>query len=54
MTAVTLQLGRAALVDRPTIALAAASALLLIRWKISPGWLLAAGAATEAALVGHG
>jgi len=44
MTVVTLQLGRAALVDLPTVLLAAASAALLIRFKLNSTWLIAGGA----------
>lgn len=45
MTAVTIQLARDAIVDPPTIGLALASAVLLIRWKINSVWLVLAGAA---------
>jgi len=44
MVVVTWQLGRAALVDVTTIALAALSALALIRFKINSTWLILAGA----------
>jgi chromate transporter len=44
MAVVTLQLGRAALVDLPTILLAGASAGLLIRFKPNSTWLIAMGA----------
>ncbi|GAB4461540.1 MAG: chromate efflux transporter [Armatimonadaceae bacterium] len=44
MVAVTLELGRTALVDIPTIALALTSAVLLVRFKVNSVWLLAAGA----------
>jgi chromate transporter len=44
MALVTWQLGRAALVDAPTVALAAASALLLFRWRVSATWLVGGGA----------
>jgi chromate transporter len=44
MVVVTWQLGRAALVDVTTIALAVLSALALIRFKISSTWLILAGA----------
>ncbi|MEI9951720.1 MAG: chromate efflux transporter [Pseudomonadota bacterium] len=44
MAVVTLQLCRAALVDLPTVLLAAASALLLLRFKLNSTWLIAAGA----------
>ena len=45
MAAVSLELARAALVDAPTIAMAAAAAVLLIRFKTSSAWLVLAGAA---------
>ena len=44
MVVVTWQLGRAALVDVTTIALAALSALALIRFKINSTWLILVGA----------
>jgi chromate transporter len=44
MAAVTLQLGRAALVDIPTAVLAAASAGLLIRYRVNSAWLVLGGA----------
>jgi chromate transporter len=44
MAAVTFQLGHAALVDIPTIALALASAALLLCVKLSSLWLIAVGA----------
>jgi chromate transporter len=44
MAVVTWQLGRAALVDWLTIVLAAASFVLLVRYKINSAWLVAAGA----------
>jgi len=43
MVVVTWQLGRAALVDFLTVMLAAASAVLLIRYKINSAWLVLAG-----------
>jgi chromate transporter len=45
MAAVTLQLGRASLIDPLTIGLASLSALLLLRLKINPTWLVLGGAA---------
>ena len=45
MTVVTLQLGRAALVDGPTVVLAVVSALLLLRYKPNATWLVLGGAA---------
>jgi len=50
MAVVTVQIGRAALVDLTTVALAAVSALLLLRLKVSSGWVIAAGAAVGAAV----
>jgi chromate transporter len=44
MAVVTVQLGRTALVDVPTIAVAGASALLLVRFGVNATWLVAAGA----------
>jgi chromate transporter len=44
MAAVTVQLGRAALVDLPTVIIFALSAFLLFRYKASPTWLILAGA----------
>lgn len=45
MAVVTVQLARAALVDPTTIALALTSAFLLLRFRVSPGWLVPLGAA---------
>ena len=45
MTAVTWELGRAALVDAPTLLLAGTSALFLLRFKVNSAWLVAGGAA---------
>lgn len=39
------QLGRAALFDPVTVALAAASALLLLRYRLNSAWLVLGGAA---------
>jgi chromate transporter len=44
MTFVTWQLARTALVDLPTIAIAAASAIVLLRFHVNSVWLIAAGA----------
>ena len=44
MAAVTLQLGRAAIVDPLTLLLAAASAFALWRWRLNSVWLIALGA----------
>ena len=50
MAVVGWQLGRAAIVDLPTAALAAASAVALLVWRVSSLWLLAAGALLGLAL----
>ena len=44
MVAVTWELGRAAIVDWLTAALALAAALLLVRFKVNSTWLIAGGA----------
>jgi len=44
MAGVTLQLGRAALVDVPTILVALAAAVLLFRFKVNATWLIVGGA----------
>ncbi|MGQ0761075.1 MAG: chromate transporter [Acidobacteriota bacterium] len=44
MVVVTYELGKAALVDLPTIGLALVSALMLFRWKINSAWLVLGGA----------
>jgi chromate transporter len=44
MTAVTWDLGRAALVDVPTLVLAGVSAVLLLRFKVNSAWLVVGGA----------
>ena len=44
MAAVTIQLGRAAIIDLPTAALAAISAVVLIRFKPNSTWLVLGGA----------
>ncbi len=43
MAGVTWQLGRAALIDIPTILLAVVAAILLFRFKINSAWLVLAG-----------
>jgi chromate transporter len=48
MAAVTLQLGRASLIDLPAVAIALIAAILLLRFKINSTWLIAAGAAVGA------
>ena len=45
MVVVTYELGKAALVDLPTIGLALISAVLLFRWKVNSAWLVLGGAA---------
>jgi chromate transporter len=45
MAVVSWQIARATLVDPVSIALAAASAVVLLTTKISPMWLIAIGAA---------
>jgi chromate transporter len=44
MVSVFWQLARAAIVDLPTVLLAAASAVLLMRYRINSAWLVAGGA----------
>lgn len=44
MTAVTWQLGRAAVIDGVTVVLLAGAALLLFRFKVNTTWLIAGGA----------
>ena len=50
MAVVAVELGRAALVDAPTVAVAAIATLLLVRWKVNTTWLVLAGALVGAAL----
>jgi len=50
MAAVTWQLGRAALVDGTTIAIALAGALLLFRFRVNSAWLVLGGAAVGLAI----
>jgi chromate transporter len=45
MAAVTLALGRAALVDPLTVAFAVGALVVLVWWKVNSAWLIAAGAA---------
>jgi chromate transporter len=45
MAVVTFQLGRAALVDVPSVCLGLAAALLLVRWGVNATWLILFGAA---------
>jgi chromate transporter len=44
MTVVTLQLGRAALIDIPTVVLAVVAAVLLVRYRLNATWLVLGGA----------
>lgn len=50
MAVVTLQLGRTALVDPLTIALAALSAVFIIRWRVNSAWLVLVAAVLGLAL----
>ena len=50
MTAVTWELGRAALVDVPTVVLAVASAVLLFWFRINSAWLVLGGCVLGVAL----
>jgi chromate transporter len=55
MAVVTVQLGHAAIVDWLTIALVVVSAVLLLRYRVNPTWLILGGAAAgliRAAIVG--
>jgi chromate transporter len=45
MAAVSYQLARSAIVDWPTIAMAIASAVLLLRFRVNSAWLVLSGAA---------
>ena len=45
MAAVTLELGRAAIVDPLTALLALASLAVLVRWKVNSAWLVLGGGA---------
>lgn len=44
MVWVTIQLGKAALIDIPTAALAVLAVFLIFRWKLNTAWLVGAGA----------
>jgi len=48
MAVVTVQLGRAAIVDLPTLLVALASAVLLMRYQVNSAWLVIGGAAIGA------
>jgi chromate transporter len=48
MAVVTWDLGRAALVDVPTWALAVAAGVLLLRWRVNSAWLILGGGALGA------
>ena len=50
MAVVTFVLGRAAIVDLPTALLAAASAFLLLRYRVNSAWLVLAGACVGLAM----
>jgi chromate transporter len=50
MAVVTWQLGASAVRDLPTAALAAANALLLLRYRVNSSWLVLGGAATGIAI----
>jgi chromate transporter len=54
MAAVTVALGRAALIDAPTIALAVVSAIALIRFRINSAWLVLGGALAGIAVTAVG
>lgn len=53
MVVVTYELGKAALVDLPTVGLALISSVLLFRWKVNSVWLVLGGA-TLGFLIGQG
>jgi chromate transporter len=53
MTLVTFQLGRAALIDSVTIALALSSAVILIRFRVNSAWLVMGGAVLGFLLYGR-
>ena len=44
MAVVSWNLGRSALIDAPTIAIACASAVALLKYRVNSTWLIAAGA----------
>ncbi|HEV2835657.1 MAG TPA: chromate efflux transporter, partial [Pyrinomonadaceae bacterium] len=53
MGVVTYQLGRAALIDLPTLALALLSAIILFRFRVNSAWLIIGGAVTGWFLYGR-
>lgn len=55
MGVVAWQLGRAAITDRITVAIAAASVILLLRFRVNPAWLIGTAALTGflGSLIGH-
>jgi len=50
MAVVTVQLGRAAIIDLPALGLALTSAVLLLRFKLNSAWLVLGGAAAGFAI----
>ncbi len=50
MTAVTIELAQASLIDWPTIVIAAVSLVLLLRFKLNSTWLIAGGALAGVAI----
>jgi len=54
MLAVTWQLARSAVVDRPSAGVALVATVLLLRWRINSVWLIAGGAAFGAIARGLG
>jgi chromate transporter len=50
MAAVALELGRTAIVDLPTAALAAVGAMVMIRYRLNSAWLVLGGAVVGAAV----
>ncbi len=50
MAAVTWQLGRAAVVDVPTVLIALVSGVVLFRWRVNSAWLVLGGAVLGLAL----
>jgi chromate transporter len=50
MAAVTVELGRSAIVDVVTAAITLASLVVLLRWRLNPVWLLAVGGLAGVAL----